>query len=119
MYEVIEIHGLHESQEGMCRWGWAVYKYDGGGRIDSFLYYDYEEAQEYCNFMNEGELVRSHWPDANDEDVKNLLTDDNFFPIVGESTTTAAKEASPMWRMQKACETVARQRAGLPTKIEG
>lgn len=115
MYEVVEIHGLHESQEGMCRWGWAVYKYDSQ-RLDSFLYRTQEEAQEYCNFQNEGELVRSHWPDANDEEVQNLLTDDKFFPIVAN---VAAKESSPMWRMQKACETVARERAGLPTKIEG
>jgi hypothetical protein len=122
MYEVVEVHGVPES-EGIADHlpgvkGWAVYARDSK-RLDSFIYTVRKEAQSYCDFQNEGGLIRSHWPDANDEDVQSLLTDDKFFPIVGQDTTTAAKEASPMWRMQKACETVARQRAGLSTKIEG
>lgn len=24
-HDVVEIHGLHESQEGLCCWGWAIW----------------------------------------------------------------------------------------------
>lgn len=107
MYELVEIHGLHESTEGFCRWGYAIYK-ENSGRISSNLYRSKEEAENRVEELNDSIILKEFWPNAHEDEVRELLTDSDFYPIVkGEFS----KESSPLWRVHKACEQVARNRA--------
>jgi hypothetical protein len=123
-YEVVQILRVSGSQRGTTV-GFSAFK-EGTDRITQPAIYDgYEEAEKRVNELNSELAIKANWPDANDPEVKKLLTDPTFHPIVDVAPVetnehgvptedvTFTKESSPFWRISQACELVARKRAGL------
>lgn len=101
MYELRKINGALV---------WFAYK-PGSARIESPTFDHADDCKEYVDGLNDALILREYWPDAHDAEVQALLTDSDFYPIVNGNTWD--KESSPLWRIHKACEEIARKRAGV------
>jgi hypothetical protein len=104
--------------------GWVVVK-DGTTKLeDTNIWLADEGIEDHVAKLNDQALLAQFWPDARDPDVLELVTDENWEPLVYEETELideatdqvasmqALKDPSqPIQRFRKACEIVARRRA--------
>lgn len=105
--------------------GYVVAKEGTAKLEDSNIWLEGEGVEEHVAKLNDLILLKQHWPDARDPEVVALTNDPAFEPLVfaeqelydeasGETAHINALEnpAQPMERYNKACEIIARRRAG-------
>lgn len=73
--DIVEIHGDHESQEGIVRWGYALYDYDKCELIGGPLYHEVDAAIEAID-------TKSYKLQTIDESYGEYFPNDNR-PIIG------------------------------------
>lgn len=82
---------------------------------------EFEQANKRLQELEDADKIKANWPDARDPDVIALLSDPDFGLEYNEEWSLTTENgievetipANPIRRIHKACEIVARSRAGL------